>query len=293
MPNVLSDAETIRIRAIQGGVPERGLEFNQRAQAVLDNHIKTTEKDFRSGDELIIWPENAIDIDPTKNSLVESKLLELARTTGTPLIAGAILDRDKIYNSTIYFDSNGTIQSTYIKRYLTPFGEYIPLRSLAAKVSSHVDRVNDFSPGSNLVVHQLPQARVGSVICYEILNDGLVKDMAVNSDFLVVHTNSATFSGSSEGEQQLAITRLRALESGKSIVSVSTTGPSAIIDARGVVLSKLDDGEVGSLSAEISLESERSFAHKLGGYGPLIALLLTLIWALLSLRPLNTRRGLT
>ena len=293
MPNAHSDAETIRIRAIQGGVPERGLEFNQRAQAVLDNHIKTTEKDFRSGDELIIWPENAIDIDPTKNSKVESKMLELARTTKTPLIAGAILDRDKIYNSTIYFDSNGTIQSTYIKRYLTPFGEYIPLRSLAAKVSSHVDRVNDFSPGSNLVVHQLPQARVGSVICYEILNDGLVKDMAVNSDFLVVHTNSATFSGSSEGEQQLAITRLRALESGKSIVSVSTTGPSAIIDARGVVLSKLDDGEVGSLSAEISLESERSFAHKLGGYGPLIALLLTFIWALLSLRPLNTRRGLT
>ncbi len=158
--------------------------------------------------------------------------------------------------------------------------------------SPHVDRVDDFSAGSELVVHELLKGNVGSVICYEILNDGLVREMSINSDFLVVHTNSATFSGSSEGEQQLAITRLRALESGKAIVSISTTGPSAIIDARGVVQSKLEDGEVGSLSADISLKSGKSFAHKLGGYGPLIALLFTFIWALLSLRPASAKRGL-
>jgi apolipoprotein N-acyltransferase len=284
VPASTSDDTSIRIRAIQGGVPERGLEFNQRAQAVLDNHIKVTLRDFQSSDELIIWPENAIDIDPLRNAVVERKIVDLAGKTKRPLVAGAILDRDKIYNSTIYFDVDGSINSTYIKRYLTPFGEYIPLRSIAALFSPHVKRVNDFSPGEDLIVHQLPQGKVGSIICYEILNDGLVREMALNSDFLVVHTNSATFSGSSEGEQQLAITRLRALESGKSIVSVSTTGPSAIIDARGVVLSKLSDGEVGSLSADIPLVNETSFAHKLGGYGTLIALLLTFIWALSSLR---------
>lgn len=292
IPTSTSDNETIRVRAIQGGVPERGLEFNQRAQAVLDNHIKATLKDFQSSDELIIWPENAIDIDPAKNLVVAKKIVDLARATNKPLIAGAILDRENIYNSTIHFDSEGSIKSTYIKRYLTPFGEYIPLRSLAALASPHVDRVDDFSAGSELVVHKLPKGNVGSVICYEILNDGLVREMAINSDFLVVHTNSATFSGSSEGEQQLAITRLRALESGKTIVSISTTGPSAIIDARGVVQSKLEDGEVGSLSADIALMPTMNFAHKLGGFGPLIALLFTFIWALLSLRPASAKRGL-
>lgn len=292
IPISISSNETIRIRAIQGGVPERGLEFNQRAQAVLDNHIKATLKDIQNSDELIIWPENAIDIDPAKNPVVKKKIVDLASATDRPLIAGAILDTEKIYNSTIHFDSKGSIESTYIKRYLTPFGEYIPLRSLAALVSPHVDRVTDFSPGRDLVVHKLPQASVGSVICYEILNDGLVREMAINSDFLIVHTNSATFSASSEGEQQLVITRLRALESGKAIVSISTTGPSAIIDARGVVQSKLKDGEVGSLSADISLKPGMSFAHKLGGFGPLIALLFTFIWAVFSLRPVSAKRGL-
>jgi apolipoprotein N-acyltransferase len=65
---------------------------------------------------------------------------------------------------------------------------------------------------------------------------------------IVVHTNSATFAGTAEGDQQLAITRLRALEHNRQIISISTTGPSAIIDARGEVIDSLKDGEIDSLS---------------------------------------------
>lgn len=278
------DSEVVRVRAIQGGIPQRGLEFNARAQAVLDNHIRTTVSEYRDTDEVIFWPENAIDVDPRKNLIASKKLTELSRTIDKPLIAGAILDDEKLSNSTIYLSAEGKIESTYIKRYLTPFGEYIPLRSIASFFSPHVDRVTDFSPGSKLIIHRLPQARVGSVICYELLNDGIVREAALNSDFLVVHTNSATFSGSSEGEQQLAITRLRAIESGRSIVSVSTTGPSAIVDARGVVLKKLSDGEVGSLASKISLTNSRSISNTLGGYSTILVLLFTLIWAIFSMR---------
>jgi len=277
-----SDGTTLNVRAIQGGVPERGLEFNKRAQAVLDNHMKTTLRDLNNEDELIVWPENSIDIDPIKNSNVAKKMIDLSHAINTPLIAGAILDHEKLYNSTILFGRDGSIKSIYLKRYLTPFGEYIPFRTIASLASPHVDRVTDFSPGKDLIVHNLPQANIGSIICYEILNDSLVREMAVNSDLLIVHTNSATFSGSSEGEQQLAITRLRAIEARRSIVSISTTGPSAIIDARGVVDSKLEDGEIGSLSSKVPLRHEKTFAQKLGGFGPLLVLLLTFIWALTS-----------
>jgi apolipoprotein N-acyltransferase len=152
--------------------------------------------------------------------------------------------------------------------------------------------VTDFSPGDSLVVHRLPQAEISSVICYELLNDGLLRQAATNSELLVVHTNSATFSGSSEGEQQLSITRLRAIEAGRSIVSISTTGPSAIIDARGGVISKLADGEIGSLSAGVSLHQKVSLSHRLGGYVPISVLLLTLIWALFNQRrELKALRG--
>jgi apolipoprotein N-acyltransferase len=273
---------TIRVRAIQGGVPERGLEFNARAQAVLDNHIDVTLKELDGSEDLIVWPENSIDIDPIRNKSVSVKLENLARQIKKPLIAGAILDGEKLLNSSIYFDSHSKVKSIYVKRYLTPFGEYIPFRSIASFFSPYVEQVTDFSPGKQFVVHETSKADVASIICYELLNDGIVRQSSSGTDFLLVQTNSATFSGSSEGEQQLAITRLRALESGKSIVSISTTGPSAVINARGEVLMKLEDGEVGSLVSNISLNRSESFYHSLGGLGAPLVLLLTLIWSVIS-----------
>ena len=275
--------ERLAVRAIQGGVPLRGLEFNARAQAVLDRHISATLDSFNEADEVILWPENSIDIDPTMNSEVASKIRNLAEKISTPLIAGVVLDNEKLFNATVLIDGKGEIQSTYIKRYLTPFGEYIPLRGVAQLFSPHVKRVSDFSVGDQLVLHKIPKATIGSVICYELLNDGLVREASSNSDLLVVHTNSATFSGSSEGEQQLAITRLRAIESGRSIVSISTTGPSAFIDRRGVVLEKLDDGEVGSLSGQVSLHPSKTVANQLGGFATTLVLLLSLFAAVYSL----------
>ncbi len=289
-PFTLNDekgGQSIQVMAVQGGVPERGLEFNARAQAVLDNHIAQTRKSFSSNDEVIIWPENSIDIDPIANDDVAEKIMRLTAELDRPLLAGAILDSPQLVNATILFNKQGSPTSIYLKRYLTPFGEYIPLRRIAAKVSSHVNRVEDFSPGNDLILHRVSRAVIGSVICYELLNDGLIREAASKSNFLSVHTNSATFSGSNEGEQQLAITRLRAIESGRSVVSISTTGPSAIIDRRGEVLSKLADGEVGSLSTAIELHDGRTIAHRLGGFSTLFVLLFLLGWALIS-----RRRGL-
>jgi apolipoprotein N-acyltransferase len=279
-----SISTSINVRAIQGGVPERGLDFNSRAMQVLDNHIETTLKEVDGTENLIIWPENAIDVDPIENQIVAQKIASLAGQTGIPLLAGAILDGDKLFNATILFNEVGKAESTYLKRYLTPFGEYIPLRNMARVISSDADRVTDFSPGEDLVVHEVNGTTIGSIICYEILNDGLVRDAARSSSFLVVHTNSATFSGSSEGEQQLAITRLRAMESKKNIVSISTTGPSAIIDGRGEVLQKLQDGEVGSLASAIPARENNTLSMRLGGFAELVVLFTCAMWALFSLR---------
>lgn len=275
---------SIYVRAIQGGVPERGLDFNARAMAVLDNHVNTTLDEIDGKEDLIIWPENAIDVDPLQNQIVSQKISSLAEETGIPLLAGAILDDEELLNSTILFDEVGMATSIYIKRYLTPFGEYIPLRSIAQIISSNADRVTDFSPGDNLVIHKVNAISIGSIICYEILNDGLVREAARKSSLLVVHTNSATFSGSAEGEQQLAITRLRAMESKKMIVSISTTGPSAIVDARGEVIKKLEDGEVGSLASVIPTQNIQTLSMRLGGFTELVVLFACAMWALFSLR---------
>lgn len=271
--HTLESKRAINVRAVQGGVPERGLAFNARAQEVLDNHIKVTLQEFSAKDELIIWPENAIDVDPMRNALVASKIESLQSKTQIPLLAGAILDGAKLQNAAILFDENGRDTSTYIKRYLTPFGEYIPLRGLASRISPHTERVTDFSPGEKFLTHSIKGVNVSTIICYEILSDQILRESAQSSAFIAVLTNSATFAGSAEGGQQLNITRIRAVEAGKNIISVSTTGPTAFINARGEVLKKLNDGEVGSLSWRMDTKNGQTLAVKYGGLFSLLVIL--------------------
>lgn len=275
---------SIQVRAIQGGVPERGLDFNARAQAVLDNHIDVTLKEFSSSDQLILWPENAIDVDPFENKQVSEKLSKLQTITGIPLLAGAIVESKGLLNTAVLFDSATAAKSIYIKRYLTPFGEFIPLRNIASIVSPHTDRVTDFTPGNGLIIHEVDGVKISSVICYELLSDSIIRESARSSDFISVLTNSATFSGSAEGDQQMSVTRIRAIESGKNIISVSTTGPSAFINHRGEVLSKLDDGEVGSISQAIDLRGSQTLATRYGEEFTYLVLLFSLLWITRSLR---------
>lgn len=286
--NQESSGEGLKIRAVQGGVPERGLSFNSRAQAVLDNHITRTLLDSNESDQLILWPENAIDVDPLRNLLVKEKIQNLQKETKIPLLAGAILDGRALSNAAILFSKNGNPESTYIKRYLTPFGEYIPLRSIASIISPHTDRVTNFTPGSELVVHEVNQIKISSIICYEILNDGIIRESARSSGLLAVITNSATFSGSAEGEQQLNITRIRAIEAGRNVVSVSTTGPSAFISYDGTIISRLDDGEVGSLSERIEVRNNQTLALR---YGELFTSLVILFSLVLITVALMRRRS--
>ena len=269
--------ESLNVRAVQGGVPERGLSFNARAEAVLDNHIAVTRRDFQSSDDVIIWPENAIDVDPIRNISARRKIENLQDLTQIPLLAGAILSDTVLSNTAVLFDDRGSVQSTYVKRYLTPFGEYIPLRSLASLISPHVNRVTDFTPGRDFKAHKVGSHKISSVICYEILNDRIFRESADNSGIIAVLTNSATFAGSAEGDQQMAITRIRAIETGRNIVSVSTTGPSAFIDYRGEVLQRLDDGEVGSISMTVEVRNGRTLAAQYGGFITIAVLLLALM----------------
>jgi apolipoprotein N-acyltransferase len=272
-----TENESLKIRAIQGGVPERGLSFNARAEAVLDNHIAVTRRDFQSSDDVIIWPENAIDVDPIRNVSARKKIENLQELTQIPLLAGAILSDDVLSNTAVLFDNRGSVQSTYVKRYLTPFGEYIPLRPLASLISPHVNRVTDFTPGRNFVAHKVGSQKISTVICYEILSDRIFRESAEKSGIIAVLTNSATFAGSAEGDQQMAITRIRAIETGRNIVSVSTTGPSAFIDYRGEVLQRLDDGEVGSISMTVEVRKGRTLAAQYGGFITIAVLLFALM----------------
>jgi apolipoprotein N-acyltransferase len=235
---------------IQGNVPQMGLDFNSRAKAVFNNHFEKTESELKkdSNVDFVLWPENSVDVDPFQNTDIRQSLDSIQK----PLIIGAIVEKgNSILNTSILWGDD--LPPTYIKQHLTPFGEYIPLRSLASVISPYTDRVKDFEPGQGQVFFKVKDAVIAPVICFELVDDQLLHTAALSSNILAVQTNSATFGMSAESAQQLAMTRVRAIEHGRNIVSVSTTGYSAVIDSNGKVLQKTSMGTAEAIRAEVEL----------------------------------------
>jgi len=259
LPNNPQSINSVRAIAIQGNTPDVGLDFNSRAKAVFDLHRDATREFATSKYDLIVWPENAIDIDPRLNPDVAADIASLTEDIGAPLIAGVVQrNGTNPENASIMYSVQGSSQSVYIKRGLTPFGEYIPMRSLAKLASPYAGRVVDFKPGLQRVVHEINGSKIGPIICYEIINDALVRDMANNSSALIVQTNSATFADTPQSRQQLAITRIRAVEHSRYILSVSTVGVSAFIDNNGRVLKETAEGKKSPLVGDLFLTSYRT-----------------------------------
>ena len=280
--NTHSSVNKISFIGIQGNTPSVGLTFNDRAEAVFNLHVTETRKvaaDAADAADVIIWPENAIDVDPFANPRVKTAVESLTSELKTPLITGAITRQSgQLENVSLMYNESGEVVSYYSKQYLTPFGEFMPLRSIARIVSPYVDDVIDFNVGEKVENHVVNGLILAPVICYELLSDSLVQSAAENSNALVVQTNSATFANTSESAQQLNITRLRALENAREIVSVSTIGISAHIGINGEIVSRTDENVSAQLSGDLRSSSNRTLASLLGGFAPGIVLLISLLF---------------
>jgi apolipoprotein N-acyltransferase len=260
--NVTSVGDS-KVLMVQGNVPQLGLDFNSRAKAVFNNHFELTKKSLAedSNVDFILWPENSVDVDPFLNADVKQSLDSIQE----PLIVGAIAYKgNKLLNTSILW--GGDLPPIYIKQHLTPFGEYIPLRSLASKISPLTDRVRDFEPGQGSLFFEVNDAVIAPVICFELLDDQILRNAAKGSNLLAVQTNSATFGMSAESAQQLSITRIRAIEHGRNIVSVSTTGYSAVIDHQGKILNKSSMGTAEVIRATVGLINGKTPSDKAGDW---------------------------
>lgn len=277
VPNNIATVNQTSVLMIQGNVPKLGLDFNARAKQVFHNHVNQTKIALAENRDVdfIVWPENAVDVDPYTNKDVFQELESFDK----PLIIGAIVGKgEKLFNTSILWGDN--TQEIYIKQHLTPFGEYIPLRSFAKKISPLVNQVNDFSPGNGQKIFTIGQAKIAPVICFELIDDEILAKAAKSSNLLVVQTNSATFGTSAESAQQLSITRIRAIEHSRNVVSVSTTGISAVIDFNGKVLNKTSMGTAEHVFADVGLIEQSSPRDRYGDW----ASVLTLIWLLVVAR---------
>ncbi|MEU5403944.1 apolipoprotein N-acyltransferase [Streptomyces sp. NPDC005963] len=287
LPLVDDSAEdgTATVAAIQGNVPRLGLDFNAQRRAVLDNHARRTEElaaDVKAGKvgqpDFVLWPENSSDLDPYRNADARMVIDRAVRAIGVPTVVGAVLtpDTGKLRNTLIEWDPERGPVNTYDKRHVQPFGEYIPMRSVVRIFSSDVDRVRrDFGPGEKVGVFDLAGTKVGLVTCYEAAFDDMARDTVTEGAQLIsVPSNNATFGRSEMTYQQLAMSRVRAVEHGRSVVVPVTSGVSAVIMPDGEVVQKTRMFTPDALVAEVPLRSSLTPATRLGVWPEVFLLLL-------------------
>jgi apolipoprotein N-acyltransferase len=275
---------TARVAAVQGNVPRAGLEFNAERRAVLDNHVKGTlglaarvQAGQAAQPDLVIWPENSSDIDPLRNPDAAAEINEAVALVGAPTLVGTVIEGpgDKLSNTSMVWRPGtgpGTGQdSIYVKRHPAPFAEYIPYRSFFRHFSKKVDLVQrDFISGDKLRknpvgVLAMGKVKVGDVICFEVAYDNEVRDpVKQGATMLAVQTNNATFGRSAESVQQLAMSQLRAVETGRTVVHISTVGVSAIILPDGTVQQRSGPFTADVLESEVPLRTSLTVATRVG-----------------------------
>ena len=292
---------TARIAAVQGN-SDAGLFSQNRPGEILADHLRATEPIFGENVDLIVWPENSSDLDPLESSQTASVLERVTRELDAPLIMGTrTTDGDDLYNSLLLWEQGQGSVDQYDKLNPVPFAEYIPDREfwfpLAPELLSLVPR--DYSIGTRDNVFSIGEEvngtttaiEAGVAICFDIVSDALIRKMIDDgADVIIAPTNNADFGRTDESVQQLAIARLRAIETGRSVVNTSTVGTSAIIAPDGTDLDRLPTFTPGTMVEDVPLSVTRTAASNIGA--PLeIAISVMSLAGLIALMVLARTRG--
>ena len=278
---VPTDADdTVDIAVVQGNVQNPGMDFLGRPMLILENHVEATlalARDVEAGrtprPDLVIWPENASDLDPYKFPEARAAIERAVSAVGVPVLVGALVDHPTkegyVENQGIVWDPEEGPGASYTKQHPVPFGEYVPFREQLSKVISRLERVpRDFSPGDRTGVLDVGPARLGDVICFEVAYDEIVRDTVTSgARALVIQTNNATYGRTGQPEQQLAMSRLRAVEHGRAIVTAATSGISAVVAPDGTILQRTEEFTRDVLTASLPLRDDTTLADRLGS-GP-------------------------
>jgi apolipoprotein N-acyltransferase len=300
LPVLAADASpSVRVAIVQGNVPRLGLEFNAQRREVLDNHVDGTlalAAEVAAGraprPDLVVWPENASDIDPLINADARARIDAAAAAIGVPILVGGLLrgPGDGVRNVGIVWEPGRGPTQTYVKRHPVPFAEYIPLRPLARLVTDKVDLVrSDFIAGPTAGVLTAGPLTIGDVICFEVAYDDVVRDTVTGgAGVLVVQTNNATFN-EAEARQQLAMVRLRAVEHGRPALMASTVGVSGFVDPDATTHQVTGFNVPAVVSAELTPRSARTIATTLGAL-PELTLVLAALGSLVA-AGVTRRRG--
>ena len=262
-----SSTGTLRVAAVQGGGARGFRAVDVDAQVVFDAHVAVTAR-VRPPVDVVLWPEDVVDVEgPVAGSPEEAALAGLARTLGTTLVAGVVEDTEpgRFRNAAVAFGPDGAVVARYDKVHRVPFGEYVPARDLVDRVADLSAVPRDAIPGRGPGLLRTEAGRLGVLISYEVFfADRARAAVAAGAEVLLVPTNASSFTTSQVPGQELAAARLRALETGRTVVQAAPTGYTAVVDAGGRVRARSGLGGAEVLTRTVDRRRGRTLASRAG-----------------------------
>ncbi len=263
-------ADAPRIRLVQPSVLQREKWMPEHQRRIFNLHLDLTKRnasgveDGAAGIDLVLWPEAAmpfLPLDTPEAIEMIGKLLPL----GTHLVSGALRtdvppapdkpDAHRLYNTLLAFAAEGRLVATYDKIHLVPFGEFLPLYALLNTLGLEplTRRGEGFTPGPTpralITLPRLPA--FAPLICYEAIFPREIVQGAERPGFLANVTNDGWFGNTTGPRQHLHQARVRAVEEGLPLLRAANNGITAVIDAQGRVLARLDLNVVGVIDARL------------------------------------------
>jgi len=298
--NAPSMGGLLRVSVVQGNIPQAHKWEPAWRERIVERHVEFTRQAADDRPALIVWPETSVPGDVVHDAQLRSRMADLARETGSYLLAGSASqakgeDRTlvgKKFNSMVLLAPDGTLTGEYRKVLLVPFAEYAPIRQAALWVQEQGAPWQDMVAGSMPKVLSAGSVKIGTPICWENIFPELFRQLAAQGAHLMVNaTNEAWFGESSASEQFLAMSVFRAVENHVAIARAANTGISSFIDPYGRVTGRLaaPNGKElfveGVLTQDIPLTTERTFYTRHGDVFVMtqaVACLSLCLWALFA-----------
>ena len=289
---------TLNIAAVQGGGPQGTLAINTNSRDVVIRHLdatKTITGGTASTDgqlDLVIWPENVIDVSSFSSSVERTEVAAQAARLNAPFLVGITEDLDNKFftNAQVVVNTDGSLGDRYDKVRRVPFGEFVPMRGLLEAVGAPVDRIpRDAMAGNDTAILRAADTTIAVVISWEVFFAGRANEGVERGATLLVNpTNGSSYTGTILQTQQIASSRLRALETGRWLVQVSPTGFSAFVSPSGQVFDRTGVSEQHVITREVQLRSGRTIYSYLGDL-PFILIMSASLIALLIVGRRKTR----
>jgi apolipoprotein N-acyltransferase len=245
----------LRVAMLQGNDQNRDIddpvEFEQE---VVEQHFQLAselEGDF----DLIVFPESALNRNPEQDLALRARITDIGAAHNSAMLVNALMPAPtgRDFNTNLFYEADGDLQGTYAKQHLVPFGEYVPFRDQLDFLGALDQIPYDYEHGSSREVFELNGHRIGTVICFESAFGPLVRDYARDgAELIVVTTNNRSYRRSGNAAQHLALTQMRAAETGRPVLHASISGITGVIDADGGVHQTTDLFENEIVIAEVT-----------------------------------------